>query len=564
MTRHGARAAILAAAFGLALAAGAANAQAQSGFEAATEAYRQINLGDFEGAADAARRAAEAEPKNRAYRLLLISSLQRLNPGEAEKASAVFELDFGLDALISAQRGYFAISEDRRADALSHFTRAVGVAGLDKDQARTARLTGADLALEFQNPSRAVEFLIPLAGEQTFEVQSRLAFALWAADRKADAAEAFKAAADLSPDSEQKAVMARARLFALMSLERLQEARVEFRAADEADALMGETTGASETAIMAASLHEDARAQELFTEAQERGDAPPTMWLDAGYSAQRLRDKDLATTHFNKVIDAAQAGAPEISPETVFQVRRANADMSRDWGAFASVFYGASNTVSSTVANQSGVTQVGGELYYRPDVPLGGAVLTTFARAFITADGPSTVDTGPKTTQGWVGLQLKPFAAQNLVLEASRMVGVGDLARNDWMVRTAWSTASGLDPRLNPGSRMMWSAYVEGARMVDLRQNLGFADIRFGRTFDIAQEGRLLVAPFVGAVFSYDNMANPESAIGAGPGFVARTFFRNTTYEAAKSYVEFTLQYRARVDGHQRAKGLFASTSLAF
>lgn len=562
MKRFGGRAALLAGFLGATL---SASASAQpSGYEAATEAYRDIDIGDFPGAVAAAQRAAEVEPKNRGYRLLLINTLQRVSPVEAENASAKFELDFGPDAQVSAQRGYYALSQGRKHDALSHFTRAVWTAGLDKDQTRTARLTGADLGLELGNPSRAVEFLIPIAKERTFEVQSRLAFACWAADRKPEAADAFKAAAELAPDGDQRAVMTRARLFALVSLQRTDEARAEFRTADEADALMTPTSGAVEAATMAASLREDARAQDLFTEAQARGDAPPTMWLDAGYSAQRLRDKKLATSHFTKVIDAARAGAPEISAETVFQVRRANADMDREWGAFASIFYGASNTVSATLADRTGVTQVGGEVYWRPDLPLGGAAVTAFARGFITVAGPNNVDTGGKTAQAWVGLQLKPLSSQNLVLEASRMVGIGELARDDWMFRSAWSTSAGLDPRLNPGRRLMYSAYLEGARMMDIGQNLAFADLRLGHTFDVSPEGRLLVAPFVGAVYSYDNKADPASAVGVGPGLVARTFFRNSTYQAAKSYVDVTLQYRTRLSGHQRAEGLFASGSLAF
>jgi len=560
----------VAAPFGLALlaCAGAAAAQAASprpGFAAAAEAYKDLDSGAFDAAAAAARRAAEAEPKNRDYRLLLVSALQRAGQADAAEAEAAkLEADFGQDAQVAAQRGYLAVQTGRKADALGHFLRAVALPGLDAHQSRTARLTAADLALESQQPAKAVDALRPLAGDPSYEVQSRLAFALWGAGEKAPAADAFKAAAAAAPNAEDRGVMTRARINALIGLGRQGEARAEFREADAAKTLVGPKTGAAEGATLAAALHEDARAQALFAEADARGDAPPRMWLDAGYSADRLGDKPAAVRHFSRALDEARAGRLELSPEDAFRLRRANAEMSRQWGAYLSAFYGANDAVNSSLFGQKGVTQLGAEAYYRPRLDLNGGELSLFARAFITVDGPGGTATGGKTVQGWTGVQLKPFRAQNFVLEGSKMLKGGDLARDDWMARAAWSATQGLDPIFARRDRMMWSAYLEGARIFRADQNLGYADLRVGRAFVLAPDAGPVVAPFLGAVYSYDSKAGRESALGAGPGVVARVYGRDTTYKVAQSYVEVTVQYRARVSGDMRARGLYASVTLAY
>jgi hypothetical protein len=546
-------------------AAPAAAAAPHPGFAAAADAYKELDNGAFAAAVGHARRAAEAEPANRDYRLLLISSLQRAGQAEAAEAEAArFERDFGPDAQLAAQRGYLALGAGRKADALDHFMRAVSLPGLDAQQSRTARLTAADLALERQDPAKALEALRPLASDRSYETQSRLAFALWGADEKPAAADAFKAAAAAAPGPEERGVMTRAHINALISLERRDEARAAFREADKAGALIGPSTGASEAATLAAALHEDARAQALFREADARGDAPPRMWLDAGYSADRLADKALAVRHFSRAIDESRAGRLELTPEETFRLRRANAEMSREWGAYLSAFYGANDAVNSSLFGRKGVTQLGGEAYWRPRLDLNGAEASLFGRAFITVDGPRGTATGGKTVQAWAGVQLKPFRAHNFVLEGSKMVKVGDLARDDWMARAAWSTTAGLDPIFEKHDRMMWSAYLEGARIFRADQNLGYADLRVGRAFVLAPQAGPVVAPFLGAVYSYDSKARRESALGAGPGVVARVYFRDTTYKVAQSYVELTVQYRARVSGDMRARGLYASATLSY
>ena len=535
------------------------------GYAAASEAYKALDGGAFAAAANAARKAADAEPANRAYRLLLISSLQRAGQANAAAVEAAkFEADFGQDADVAAQRGYMAVQTGRKAEALEHFLRAVALPGLDAQQSRGARLTATDLALDLQEPAKALTALRPLGGDLSYEVQSRLSFALWGAGEKAEAAQAFKAAAAAAPGPEERGVMTRAHINALISLDRRDEAVAAFREADKAGALVGPKTGASEAATLAAALHEDARAQVLFREADARGDAPPRIWLDAGYSADRLADKRLAVRHFSRALDEAEAGRLELSPEDTFRLRRANAEMSRTWGAYLSAFYGANDAVNSSLFGRKGVTQLGAETYYRPQLALNGAEVSLFGRAFITDAGPDDTATGGKTVQAWAGVQLKPFRAHNFVIEGSKMIKVGDLARDDWMARTAWSTTQGLDPIFPKTNRMMWSAYLEGARIFRASQNLGYADLRLGRAFVLTPEAGPVIAPFVGAVYSYDNKAGKESALGAGPGVVARVYFRDTPHKVAQSYVEFTVQYRARVSGGMRARGLYASATLSY
>jgi hypothetical protein len=159
----------------------------------------------------------------------------------------------------------------------------------------------------------------------------------------------------------------------------------------------------------------------------------------------------------------------------------------------------------------------------------------------------------------------KPFRETNLVLETSRMIKLGSQARNDWMARAAYSAGQGLDLGPQVRSRPMWNLYGDVARIVDNRQTLGVVDARLGwaRRVGTGVDG-LVVAPFVGVNYAYDNSFARQSATGVGAGLVVRRWFRSTTYAAPRSYLEATLQARAKVAGDRRAEGVFASLAIAY
>ncbi len=133
-----------------------------------------------------------------------------------------------------------------------------------------------------------------------------------------------------------------------------------------------------------------------------------------------------------------------------------------------------------------------------------------------------------------------------------------------------------------------------------LRQDQGFAatELRFGRSIRLdAISDRLIVYPYVviGAdwlwqknKFSADNFAlsNAPSelaamfnglsgnlqnngstwSLGAGPGVNFRYWFREDHYNAPRSYLDWTTQYRFNIGGGEadRAKGLFMNVTLSY
>jgi hypothetical protein len=148
------------------------------------------------------------------------------------------------------------------------------------------------------------------------------------------------------------------------------------------------------------------------------------------------------------------------------------------------------------------------------------------------------------------------------VLEASRMFAVGDLARDDVMLRAAWSTGQGGDLRYDRDSWPMWGLYGDLAHIVDDDQTLGVGEARTGWTWRVGD--RTLVTPFVGIRAYHDSVLNETTAIGAGPGLSWRYWFGGNRYAAPASYLEAVIGYGFSLSGDDRSRGLFATLSVQF
>jgi hypothetical protein len=78
--------------------------------------------------------------------------------------------------------------------------------------------------------------------------------------------------------------------------------------------------------------------------------------------------------------------------------------------------------------------------------------------------------------------------------------------------------------------------------------------------------------PHVVAAIDYDSKMKSEAgggfssgdAGGIGIGNNVRYWFREDVYNAPRSYVDLSLQYRARVFGEDRAKGVFARLTYSY
>ncbi|MFG0233057.1 tetratricopeptide repeat protein [Achromobacter sp. 413638] len=117
-------------------------------------------------------------------------------------------------------------------------------------------------------------------------------------------------------------------------------------------------------------------------------------------------------------------------------------------------------------------------------------------------------------------------------------------------------------------------------------QAFGAGELRVGRSYRVdAISDRLVFFPYavvaadwlwnrnrvsglnIDGQDSYDLLGNGKSwSLGAGPGFNLRYWFREDHYNAPRSYLDLTTQYRFNIGGGaaDRAKGLFINLTLSY
>lgn len=454
-----------------------------------------------------------------------------------------------------ANAGYTASDP---ASAARAFQAALAAGGLSDAQARGVRLALSDALSQTGDTSGRVAALAPLATEASYAVQSRLAYALDAAKRPAEAASAYAAAAQDAQTSQARVDMLRGRVFALSNLSQGAETLATVQKLATEQGLNRDD--AINLAYISVKFSDDRLAQGFFARADTLQPLAGDLALDAAYSAQRVKDRDATERYLKRSLDGEETG----DPTRRYQVRRGLADLSRRAGATASLFYDETGSQAARVPGAgSGNLQVGTEAYFRPLGYNNGQPVEVFVRAFETLDSRRGDPTGSETVQGWIGARIKPFASQNLIFEGSRLVSIGARALDDWMVRAAWSTTSGLD--LHPGiaATRMHQVYVDVAHLTDANATFAVVDGRIGRSYQPGG-GSLILAPFVGATLSWDSSLAREAALGIGPGVWLRLWTRQDRYRAPQSYIDVALQYRVRLAGDRRAEGLFGNVSFTY
>ena len=454
-----------------------------------------------------------------------------------------------------ANAGYTA---NDPAAAARAFQAALTAGGLSDAQARGVRLALSDVLSQTGDTSGRVAALAPLATEMSYAVQSRLAYGLDAAKRPAEAATAYAAAAGDAPTPQARIDMLRGRIFALSSLSQAAETMATVQTLATEQVLSRDD--AINLAYISVKFSDDRLAQGFFARADTLQPLAGDLALDAAYSAQRVKDRDTTVRYPKRSLDGAATG----DPSRRYQVRRGLADLSRRAGATASLFYDDTGSQTGRVPGAgSGNLQAGTEAYLRPLGYNNGRPVEVFVRAFETLDSRLGDPTGSETVQGWIGARIKPFASQNLIVEGSRLVSIGDRALDDWMVRAAWSSTSGLDLRPGSTATRMHQVYVDVAHLTDAGATFAVVDGRIGRSYQPGG-GNLILAPFVGATLSYDSGLEREAALSAGPGVWLRLWIREDRYRAPLSYIDVALQYRVRLAGDRRAEGLFGNLSFAY
>jgi hypothetical protein len=396
-----------------------------------------------------------------------------------------------------------------------------------------------------------------------------LTFALLALDRKEEALAAAAVATKLAPTPQERATMVKTEINLLADLGQKAAARARLERASSDGSLAAASD--LDMAYLGVRVGDDATAANRFRHAKQVDALTGSALLDAAYAAKRSADNAEAIDYFKAAIDENAAGTLPLSAQSLFETRREVAGLERTWGAYATLAYGAVGVMPSAPQAPplvgGNLLQAGSEIYWRPPV-IGnrdGRTVEIFARAFETLSDGTSGPTGAPTLQGSVGARAKPFSAINLVIEGAHLFAIGNDARNDWLARVAFSHGQGTDLRFDAPDWTMWQVYAEYDRFFTTPETLGSFEGRIGRSFRVdAISDRLVLTPFLALGGAYDSLLATPAALGAGPGVALRWWFREDKYTAPLSYVDLNVQYRFKLAGDDRARGVFVGLTLAF
>lgn len=492
-------------------------------------------------------------------RSLLLASVALAATGAAVLTPAVVQAQTvaaATDGYADATAAYAAMSANRPADAVAPAARAVAAAPDNLDW----RLLLVDALMGSNDPAGALAALQPVAGSWDHRVQTRRAEAARLSGDLAQAAEAYGLAAPLAPTAESRAYLARARVQALVQLGRTGEARTALREAHASGVLPGNAP--LDFAYAAVSTGDDRLAVQGFAAADRTEPLKGAQALDAAYAARRAGRNAEAITWLEQ--GARTLPAEQLTAQRRHEIGRELQTLEHSWGGTATVSVGPADS-ATTLVNGGGdeVTQVGGEIWARVGGDNNGRPVQVFARAYQTVDA-DTGPTGGDSTQGWVGVRWKPFTETNLSLEASRLIAVGDAARDDTMLRAAWSADVGGDLRFDRDSWPSAHVYVDVARLLEDEQTYAVADANIGWTWVASESRRDTVTAGVGVRADYDSLRAEEWAVAAGPRVAWRHWMGGDDVRAPGRYLDLSLGYYAPIGDGPRDAGVVAAVTVGF
>ena len=490
--------------------------QRDGGTDMAVQAYAALARKDSASAATLASEAIRRAPENPAYRSLLVSALsdQKRLPEAIEAANSGLAAN-GNDARLLAQRGrlYQQMNED--SAARKDFTQALALGTL---------------------PAYEEASLYAALGQRR------------------------------------------------TARERLQQAR---------DTGELESMSDLQIAYLSVQAGDDEAAHESFRKSDADTRLTPTASQDAAYTAMRVNDDEHAVGYFKRVIDAKNAGELDMPAQQLFDTRRAVADVSRTWGLTSTTSYRGNSSSSglssapSTSNGNSGSSSGGSndslqnstELSYRPLGYRNARFVELYGRITDTLwskNGDS--DTGLDALQGALGARIKPFSSLNVMAAVERTFPLGSSdVDGDWLLRLGYGSSIGTDLRVDTPSWWTSQLFAEAGHYVNDSRNYINSEWQGGRSYAIGGTGsRWVTFPHVVAAYDYDSKMNSKTgadgradyssghAAGVGIGNNVRYWFREDAYNAPRSYVDFSLQYRVKVSGDDRAKGVFARLTYSY
>ncbi|MDR5761183.1 NfrA family protein [Caballeronia sp. LZ035] len=373
------------------------------------------------------------------------------------------------------------------------------------------------------------------------------------------AAEEWRAAIAAVPDDPQPRI---ALIDDLVAEGRTREASEAARAVIDAQLLDALTD--VQAAFVAQRAGDNALALHYFARADRDGKLPASAQADAGYAALGMHRTGEGARYLEHAIDRSADGPADeaLSAQALNDARSAHAEATRDWGFSTAVNYrgnGAQQGVAfSPVPGVSNNWQAGVEAYWRPFGSLGDRMFEVYARSYenfgVKGGGPS----GASTWQAAFGARVKPFASANAIFAIEKILPLGSDVRSDWLARAAYSNGFGDARRLDVPSWWTGTVYGEAGHYIANHSSYATANARLGRSYRVdALSPRLTVFPHAVVGMDYDSAIDHSVPVGVGAGVSARYAFRGGRYDAPRSFVDISVQYRFRVAGDDRAKGVF-------
>lgn len=522
--------------------AGARAAAEQAGKLAASDAERKSAQQLLLSAAEPAVRVLP-KPKPAVQPAVAKSAVDEgyelLKQGKDREALEVFRGAFAAgqgSAAVYADAGYAArrLGEDDAAVGLMNDALRQSP-GLDEAHERDVRLALADIAFAKQRPQEVMEALAPIASQENYAVQLRIAHAGLMVGQHETARTAAERAARLAASEEELAYARQ-----LLSVKPAEQAH------------LGAGAGYADISRGYLLLKEgrNREALEAFQKGFSAGEASPVNYADAAYAARRAYDNDAARDLFARAIDANDKLDPKPLPEEqVFGARRANQELDRTWGFVAALLQQSNGLGADTRLPAIGETVQGLlEAYWQPE-GIGyrdGKVFQAYARFSQTFHNAGIA--GTLTSQGVLGVRYKPIGDMNLVVALedifSTHAPVVAVARDDVLLRLGYSTGQGSDLRPNRRDWETWNLYAETGYFLRFNPARYYANVEgsYGRSYRTQALGENVVLhPNLAISSYYDQQTHPRSWAGIGPGLKVRCWFREDRHHAPASYFDFAV-----------------------
>ncbi|ROM98614.1 bacteriophage N4 adsorption protein A [Pseudomonas brassicacearum] len=575
-------------------------ASAAPGFVAASQGFKAYDREQFGLAAQSARKAVTQAPRRREYRLLLIDALQRQQRLEEADLATTDALGvFANDNTLLMRRK--AIRRQLAVPLATQGYRALeqGNTVLAVDQARKAVAWAPEIAA---NQQLLISALLAAKADVSAEQAASAALAL--DDHQA----APWILRSFARNRQGKTQAAQDDLHQAQSLAGLSagEARdIRFAQAQSSPPVLlcqestygltcsispGNTGGQAPVSDLQLAYNwvrvgDDESAHAAFRKADATARLAPAPAQDAAYNAMRVHEDDEAVAYFKRVIDGQKTAETPLSPQQLFDTRRTVGDVSRRLGLTSTTSYRGSSssglsaapgTSSSGSGSESNdLLQNSTELSWRPLGYRNGRFVELYGRITDTLwSKNSESDTGADALQGALGVRVKPFSSVNIMAALERTFPLGSSnVDGDWLVRLGYGSSIGTDLRVDVPSWWTSQLYAEVGHYINDSRDYFNSEWQVGRSYAIGGTGsRWVTFPHVVAAIDYDSKMKSEAgggfssgdAGGIGIGNNVRYWFREDAYNAPRSYVDLSLQYRARVFGEDRAKGVFARLTYSY